>query len=216
MGVTLCYIISPPRLICCSLPVHDDVIKWKHFPRHWPYVRGIYRSPVNSPHKGQWRRALMLSLICAWINAWVNNCEAGDLRRHRTDYDVIVLLNCVGERTEHLADARPLSILQGVAKTDSILIGLGNDIVIFCFQHTIITWGRNALCSTHWSLENVAVILKVWFLNSLCVSVLLSGEWYRSLLMKSTLVQYLVQCWPRSMVQYGITRLQWANKLWLK
>ena len=38
---------------------------------------------VNSPHNSQWRGALMLSLICAWINCWVNNCEAGDLRRHR-------------------------------------------------------------------------------------------------------------------------------------
>ena len=38
---------------------HDDVIKWKHFPRYWPFVRGIHRSPVNSPHKGQWRGALM-------------------------------------------------------------------------------------------------------------------------------------------------------------
>ena len=36
---------------------HDDVIKWKHFPRHWPFVWGIHRSPVNSPHKGQWRGA---------------------------------------------------------------------------------------------------------------------------------------------------------------
>ena len=44
---------------------HDDVIKWKHFPRNWPFVRGIHRSPVNSPHKGQWRGALMFSLICA-------------------------------------------------------------------------------------------------------------------------------------------------------
>ena len=39
--------------------VHDDVIKWKHFPRYWPFVRGIHRPPVNSPHKGQWRGALM-------------------------------------------------------------------------------------------------------------------------------------------------------------
>ena len=51
-------------------------------------------SPITgkkSPHKGQWRRALMFSLICAWINAWVNNREAGDLRRHRAHYDVIVM-----------------------------------------------------------------------------------------------------------------------------
>ena len=46
---------------------HDDVIQWKYFPRDWPFVRGIHRSPVNSPHKGQWRRALMFSLICVWF-----------------------------------------------------------------------------------------------------------------------------------------------------
>ena len=59
-------------------PNHDDVIKWKHFLRYWPFVMGIHRSPVNSPHKGQWRGALLFSLICAWINAWVNTREAGD------------------------------------------------------------------------------------------------------------------------------------------
>ena len=70
---------------------HDDVIEWKHFPRHWPFVWGIHRWLVNSPHKGQGRGALMLSLICAWTNGWVNNGEAGDLRRHRAHYDVTVL-----------------------------------------------------------------------------------------------------------------------------
>ena len=70
---------------------NDDVIKWKHFPRYWPFVRGIHRSPVNSPHKGQWRGALMFSLICVWINGWVNNREVGDLRRHRGHYDVNVM-----------------------------------------------------------------------------------------------------------------------------
>ena len=53
---------------------------WRHqmetFPRYWPFVRGIHRSPVNSPHKGQCRGALMFSLICVWTNGWVNirNC----------------------------------------------------------------------------------------------------------------------------------------------
>ena len=49
---------------------HDDVIKWKHFPRYWPFVWGIHRSPVNSPHKGQWYTTFVFSLICAWINGW--------------------------------------------------------------------------------------------------------------------------------------------------
>ena len=74
------------------LAAHDDVIKWKHFPRYWPFVRGIHRWPVNSPHKGQWRRALMFSLICARINGWISNREAGDLRRYRAHYDVTVML----------------------------------------------------------------------------------------------------------------------------
>ena len=79
--------IPKPRGTSC----HDDVIKWKHFPRNWPFVRGIHRSPVNSPHKGQWRGALMFILICVWINDWVNDREAGDLRRYRAHYDVIVM-----------------------------------------------------------------------------------------------------------------------------
>ena len=48
--------------------------------------------PVNCPHKGQWRGALMFTLICAQINGWVNNREAGDVRRYRAHYDVIVML----------------------------------------------------------------------------------------------------------------------------
>ena len=71
---------------------HEDVIKWKNFPHYWPFVRGIHRSPVNSPHKGQWRGALMFSLIYAWIYGWVNNREVGDLRRHRAHYDVTIMM----------------------------------------------------------------------------------------------------------------------------
>ena len=70
---------------------HDDVIKWKHFSRYWPFVRRIHRSPVNSPCKGQWRGSLMFSLICVWLNGWVNNREAGDLRRYRAHCDVTVM-----------------------------------------------------------------------------------------------------------------------------
>ena len=70
---------------------HDDVIKWKHFPRYCPFVRGIHRSPVNSPHKGQWRGALMFSFICVWIIGWVNNRETGDMRRYRAHCDVSVM-----------------------------------------------------------------------------------------------------------------------------
>ena len=71
---------------------HDDVIKWKHFPCYWTFVRGIHRSPVNSSYKGQLRGAFVFSLIYAWINSWVNNRGAGDLRPHRAHYDVTFML----------------------------------------------------------------------------------------------------------------------------
>ena len=80
-----------PKVSYVSWVYHDDIIKWKHFPRFWPFVRRIHRSPVNSSHKGHWRGALMLSLICVWINTRVNNREAGDLRCHRAHYNVTAM-----------------------------------------------------------------------------------------------------------------------------
>ena len=46
--------------------------------------------PVNSSQKGQWCGAFVFSLVCVWIISWVNNHEAGDLRRYRIHYDVTV------------------------------------------------------------------------------------------------------------------------------
>ena len=69
---------------------------WRHqmetfLPRYWPFARGIHWSPVNSPHKGQWRGALMFSLICVWFNGSANNRDAGGLRRYSAHCDVIVM-----------------------------------------------------------------------------------------------------------------------------
>ena len=55
---------------------HDDVSQWKHFPRYWPFVRGIHRSLLNSPQKGQWRGALMFSLIFVYSTV--------DQRKHQS------------------------------------------------------------------------------------------------------------------------------------
>ena len=56
-----------------------------------PLWWGIHRSPVNSPHKGQWCGALMFSLICAWTNDWANHRDASDLRHNRDHYDVTAM-----------------------------------------------------------------------------------------------------------------------------
>ena len=79
------------------------------FPRNWPFVRGIHRSPVNSPHKGQWRGALMFSLICVSINDWVNNREAGDLRRYRAHCDVNVMCIFMTTKSYHSHSRKPRS-----------------------------------------------------------------------------------------------------------
>ena len=50
-------------------------------------MRGIHRSPVDSPHKGQWRGALMFSLISTWANNW----DTGDLRCHHAHYDITAM-----------------------------------------------------------------------------------------------------------------------------
>ena len=76
------------------LGIHSDVFKWKHFPRHWPFVQGLHLSPVNVPHKGRWRGALVLSLIRTWANSWANNGAAVDLIHHRANYDVTVIFTC--------------------------------------------------------------------------------------------------------------------------
>ena len=110
---------------------HDDVIKWKHFPCNRPFVRGIHRSPVNSPHKGQWHGALMFSLICVWINYWVNNGEAGDLRRYRVHCDVIVMSKTLTVGSYNMRSRSMVKLIITVAKiqwqklASNIIIAVG-------------------------------------------------------------------------------------------
>ena len=91
---------------------HDDVIKWNHVLCYWPFVGGIHRASVSSPHKGQWRGALMISLICAWTNGYENNQDTGDLRRHRAHYGVT-------EMTILTLSSMNISILHFMSATSS-------------------------------------------------------------------------------------------------
>ena len=70
----------------------NDVIKWKHFPRNWSFVKGIDRSPVDSPQEGQWLGALMVSLICPEQTFEQIIEKVGNLRRHRAHYDVFLMV----------------------------------------------------------------------------------------------------------------------------
>ena len=82
---------------CSLLDASNCYTWWRHqmetFSALLAICAGIHQSPVNSPHKGQWRGALMFSLICVWINGWVNNREAGELRCYRVHCDITVMTN---------------------------------------------------------------------------------------------------------------------------
>ena len=88
--IQLCRQLFPTTLILCLL--NDDAIKWKHF-RVTGRLCGEFTGHRWNPRtqKGQWRWALVISLICAWMNDWVNNRETGEVRRYRAYYDVTVI-----------------------------------------------------------------------------------------------------------------------------
>ena len=127
---------------------HNDVIKWKHFPRYWAFVRWIHRSPVKSPHKGQWRGALMFSLICTRINGWANNRDAGDLRRHRADCDVIVMQNKETQQNRVWIRCRMTS---GPHTTNRGVCLAAQGGWFQCFSHCkLIKWRRLEIAGRRW------------------------------------------------------------------
>ena len=130
---SVCRVFGMPGML------HDDVIKWNHYPRHWPFVQGIHRWPVN---KGHWRGALMLSLIYAWINASVNIREAGDLIRQRVQNDVTVMLN-------HGEFSKSHTNFTSIFNKSIELCGWGNMVIIY---ETMMITHRWRYLMLHWSL----------------------------------------------------------------
>ena len=91
---------------------HGIIIKRKHFQRYWRFVWGIRRSLTNSPHKGQWREALMFSLNNAWTIGWVNNRYTCGFTRHRAHYVVSAVQRCNGEwRANHVISVSMSNVL---------------------------------------------------------------------------------------------------------
>ena len=76
---------------------HGDVIKWKHCPRYWPFVRGIHRPPVNSPHNCQLRRVLIFDLrLNKWLSkqswSWWFETPSCSLWRHCNEKNLFMLV----------------------------------------------------------------------------------------------------------------------------
>ena len=111
------------------------------FPAWLALSAGNSPVPVNSPHKGQWRGALMFSLICVWINGWVNNREAGDLRRHHGHYDVIIMNSNITYITQNctcpsMADSHWLAL----GKETKWALQVPRDVVRSWWRHQLETF----------------------------------------------------------------------------
>ena len=94
--------------------------------RYWSFVRGIHRSQVNSPRKGQWCAALTFPMICAWIKDWASSREAGDLRRPRAHCGVIIIVG--GGVIALCSELQRQSISQ---QLDFKLIAIFIDVILF-------------------------------------------------------------------------------------
>ena len=127
----------------------------------------LARSPMNSPHNGHWRGALMFSFICAWINGWVNSREAGDLRRHRVHYDVtVMLLSTSPGKTMNLYWKGYLIVCETFEnRTPPLLLALllimwYRFLPIWYFIHILSNIGWKCYISYQWNLLFTIVSLK--------------------------------------------------------
>ena len=93
-------------------------------------------SPVTGefPSQRPVTRSVDVFLICTWINGGVNIRKAGDLRRHRTHYDVILMRNFV----------RTIKLVYWISKKILSLFGVNNawhHKSNICVSHDV--WGRS-------------------------------------------------------------------------
>ena len=109
---------------------------------------GNHPWPVNSSHKGQWCRALMFSLICVWINGWVNNGEAGDLRHDHVHCDVTVMFKASISNRNWDSNGSSNSSLKNYSKMPIIYVFVMNRSYFFhLIGNQLINWHITICCS---------------------------------------------------------------------
>ena len=95
--------------------------------------------------KGQWRGALMSFFICAWTSAWVNNRDAGDLRRHRAHYDVTVIFYTFSNQPLVTINNAPMCLYLTKSGSSGILLHAE------CFHKNSLMWSKNSWTSIWYS-----------------------------------------------------------------
>ena len=187
------------------------------FPRYWPFVPEYHRSPVNSPHIGQWHGALMFSLICAWINSSVNNREAGDLRCHRAHYDVILMHVVIVLASKHQSSEASvcvfhyLELYAYLKARDFFLLHIS---ITFHFQFTLLNRGMAIRFQLHTTKgpadiqvdQLIIIIVRTWKIHELyrrkpgfSLNACLVRFWMKSIINDRVYLTYemLDQYWTR-------------------
>ena len=159
-GIIVRKLLNPLRTTWDGIYEHDDVIKWT-------FSASLAICAGNSPHKGQWRGALMFSLICVWMKGWINNRKAGDLRRYLAHYDVIVMKTCQSEIFNSICNSR-----------------LSHGLAMF----VLLQISQRGIFMTRWrrQMETFSAVLTVCAGNS-AVNSPQKGQWRKALIFFSEL-----------------------------
>ena len=137
-SLLVCYNVAAYWLTIRLLPNH--VTEWNYFLRNWPFMRGIHRSPVNSPTKASDAEFWCFLWSASWLNG-ANNREAGDLRRHRAHYDVIVVFFKLGDHNVMIPHLHTAIQEYNDALCVHHLV-ISNDYTLTCF-HAMVNWRPN-------------------------------------------------------------------------
>ena len=119
------------------------------------HLCGEFIGPLWIPRtKASDAERLMFSLICVWINGWLNNREAGDLRRYRAHYDVIVMEGSFSMMTPCHGKAFRITGPLGGNPPERV-----SDVKLWhCFFVSLLL--------THWGRDKMAAISQTTFSNT--------------------------------------------------
>ena len=187
---------------------------------------------MNSPHKGQWRWALMFSLICDRVNGWKNNGEAGELRRHRTHYDVSVRSRYLKHGKVQTSRSTMWEVSTYLCSGYLLLAPKSPYVRLTSYPTDSVFWyseiRKEWHSLTHLPLDKMAGIsqttyskvfswikcLVFWFQWSLFLRIQLTifQHWFRKWLgVDQATSHYLHQCWPNSLTHICGTRGRWVK-----
>ena len=114
--------------------IHDDVIKRKHFRVTGPLCGEVTRDRWIPRTKASDAELGCFLLSAPWINGWVSNGDAGDLRRHHAHYYVIVMSSRNEWRMQRRRTWNIILPHPPLFQHFSLIFGNANDKVTQCFS----------------------------------------------------------------------------------